>query len=602
MESGILKKDTGRVSRGGDGMLKVGSLLDGKYKILNEIGRGGMSVVYLALNERANKTWAVKEVRKDAGSDSEIVSQGLAAETEMLKKLDHPNLPSIVDVIDQDDSIIIVMDYIEGKSLQDLIEAGGPREPEKVICWAKQLCDVLGYLHSRQPPIIYRDMKPANIMLRPDGTVVLIDFGTAREYKTARSEDTALLGTRGYAAPEQFGGRGQTDARTDIYNLGATMYHLVTGYSPADTDFVIHPVGRLVPQLSGSGLEKVIAGCCRPSPAERFQNAAELMYALEHVHDQDQEAIRVRNRKWHLFAGFSGLAAVMLTAGLAFRMLYSNSRGNIYEGILSDAAAKATLTEQVREYRSAIEIDPARPDAWTDMIQCIQDRDHEKLTSQEVDEIRDCIKNGASVSNLDMLRKRSRKAYAEFNYDLGVILFFSSDNGRSGAAQYLGEAVSNRDRLSPSQGRVAGLMYTLAKVDRSKNKNSYDWAGGKGYRDYWNTLNSLLNGRESTLEELEKECGGEGYPLAVCNEVGTAVYQQLSRFKGQGVTRQEMESALTLAADYVEKTFYTGGHNGGVMLKEDLDENMKKRASEAMRIIEEAKKNVVKSFGGDERT
>ena len=123
-------------------MLEVGSLLDGKYKILNEIGHGGMSVVYLALNERANKTWAVKEVRKDGGNDSAVVSQNLVAETEMLKKLDHPNLPSIIDVIDKDDSFIIVMDYIEGNSLQHLLDSHGRQNPDKVVEWAKQLQDM----------------------------------------------------------------------------------------------------------------------------------------------------------------------------------------------------------------------------------------------------------------------------------------------------------------------------------------------------------------------------------------------------------------------------------------------------------------------------
>ena len=111
-------------------MLQIGSVLDGKYKILQEIGHGGMSVVYLALNERANKTWAVKEVRKDGGNDKSVVSQGLVAETEMLKKLSHPNLPSIIDVIDKDDSFIIVMDYIEGGSLQKRLEKMGPRASE----------------------------------------------------------------------------------------------------------------------------------------------------------------------------------------------------------------------------------------------------------------------------------------------------------------------------------------------------------------------------------------------------------------------------------------------------------------------------------------
>ena len=244
-------------------MLETGFLLDGKYKILNVIGQGGMSVVYLAINERANKTWAVKEVRKD-GVNSGILRQGLIAETEMLKKLDHPNLPSVVDVIDQEDSFIIVMDYIEGKTLLDVLEEKGRQPADTVTGWAMQLCDVLAYLHSRRPPVIYRDMKPANIMLRPNGQLALIDFGTAREYKYSGDEDTAWLGTRGYAAPEQFGALGQTDERTDIFNLGATLFHLITGQSPAQSHFEFRPLGSILPELQGSGLEKVVEKCCRP--------------------------------------------------------------------------------------------------------------------------------------------------------------------------------------------------------------------------------------------------------------------------------------------------------------------------------------------------
>ena len=152
-------------------MLEIGSLVDGKYKILSEIGHGGMSVVYMAINEKANKTWAIKEVRKDGVLDFEAVKQGLIVETDMLKKLKHPNLPSIVDVIEDDRTFLIVMDYIEGNSLSRALVEYGAQPQEYVIEWAKQLCDVLGYLHSREPAIIYRDMKPANIMLKPDGNL-----------------------------------------------------------------------------------------------------------------------------------------------------------------------------------------------------------------------------------------------------------------------------------------------------------------------------------------------------------------------------------------------------------------------------------------------
>ncbi len=251
-------------------MLQIGSLLDNKYKILKEIGRGGMSVVYLAINERANKTWAVKEVRKSGVVDFEAVRQGLVVETDMLKKLRHPNLPSIIDVLYLEDSFVIVMDYIEGCSLQKILKTQGVQSEEKVIGWARQLCDVLGYLHGQNPPIIYRDMKPSNVMLKPDGNVMLIDFGTAREYKNrVLFEDTACLGTRGYAAPEQFGGRGQTDARTDIYCLGAALYHLLTGHSPAEPPYEIKPLSCWAAGYEGSGLEKLILKCTKQDPRER---------------------------------------------------------------------------------------------------------------------------------------------------------------------------------------------------------------------------------------------------------------------------------------------------------------------------------------------
>ena len=215
-------------------MLEIGSIVDGKYKILNKIGQGGMSVVYLAMNERANKQWAIKQVRKDGVKDFEVVKQGLIVEIDMLKRLSHPNLPSIIDVIDRKDNFLIVMDYIQGNSLKNRLDEFGAQPQELVIEWAKQLSDVLGYLHTRKPAIIYRDMKPSNIMLKPDGKLTLIDFGTAREYKEKNLADTTCLGTIGYAAPEQFGGKGQTDGRTDIYCLGATLYHLVTGMNPSE--------------------------------------------------------------------------------------------------------------------------------------------------------------------------------------------------------------------------------------------------------------------------------------------------------------------------------------------------------------------------------
>lgn len=337
-------------------MLEIGSLVDGKYKILNKVGQGGMSVVYLAMNEKANKQWAVKEVRKDGIKDFEVVKQGLIVETDILKKLNHPNLPSIIDVIDNDESFIIIMDYIQGNSLNKALEEYGAQPQENVIEWAKQLCDVLGYLHTRTPAIIYRDMKPANVMLKPDGNVTLIDFGTAREFKEKNLADTTCLGTVGYAAPEQFGGMGQTDARTDIYCLGATLYHLVTGMNPCEPPYEIKPIREINPALSG-GLERIILKCTQRDPNDRYQSAAELMYALEHYEEIDDIYRKKQKKKLGWF--ITSAVLTILSAAVSVWGYFSaeGKRGENYDYIL----ANATVSE---DYYEAMVTDPSRVEAY----------------------------------------------------------------------------------------------------------------------------------------------------------------------------------------------------------------------------------------------
>lgn len=337
-------------------MLEIGSLVDGKYKILNKVGQGGMSVVYLAMNEKANKQWAVKEVRKDGIRDFEVVKQGLVAETDILKKLNHPNLPSIIDVIDTEESFIIIMDYIQGNSLNKALEEYGAQPQENVIAWAKQLTDVLGYLHSRTPAIIYRDMKPANVMLKPDGNVTLIDFGTAREYKEKNLADTTCLGTVGYAAPEQFGGMGQTDARTDIYCLGATLYHLVTGMNPCEPPYEIKPIREINPSLS-AGLERIILKCTQRDPNDRYQSAAELMFDLEHYKEDDDDFKKKQKRKLTLFLTTVFLSVVCAATSVWGYLSAEQKKGEDYDRLLVEA-------DEYTDYYNAILTDPTRTEAY----------------------------------------------------------------------------------------------------------------------------------------------------------------------------------------------------------------------------------------------
>ena len=210
--------------------LKRGDVIKNRYEVLRLIGEGGMSRVFLAADLKLqNKQWAIKEVDRRAKDPvGRPIEQSLSNEAELLSKLDHPNIVSINDIEKTKNYIYVVMDHVEGQSLDKVVRENGPQNEEDVKNWMVQICDAPDYLHSQKPPIIYRDMKPSNIMLRPDGNVKLIDLGVAREYKDEAKKDTIAFGTEGYAAPEQYG-RDQTDPRTDVYGLGTTMWRLLGG-------------------------------------------------------------------------------------------------------------------------------------------------------------------------------------------------------------------------------------------------------------------------------------------------------------------------------------------------------------------------------------
>ena len=253
-------------------------LFDEKYKIIKTIGSGGMGTVYLAENVKLGTKWAVKAIPKKENANFDLL-----AEPNILKKLNHPALPRIVDIEQDEKNLYIIEDFIEGTPLDKQLQTRKSFDEATVIEWAKQLCNILYYLHSQKPnPIIYRDMKPSNIIVSADNTVKVIDFGIAREFKKDSGSDTSYMGTRGYAAPEQYG-TSQTDARTDIYSLGVTMYHLLTGKSPNEPPYEFKPL-RMVDKSFSEGIEFIVNKCVQNNPANRYQNTTELLHDLNNIH------------------------------------------------------------------------------------------------------------------------------------------------------------------------------------------------------------------------------------------------------------------------------------------------------------------------------
>lgn len=323
-------------------MAKIGNeIIDSKYEILKLLNTGGMnSAIYLALDKKLNRQWAIKKVRK---SSSQTTSM-LMAEASIMKNLDHPMLPRIVGIEEDLKFFYIIMDFVQGENLKTVVTSSGPQAQDTVVSWGVKLCDVLTYLHGKG--IVYRDMKPANIMLSPDGNIKLIDFGIAREYKENASEDTTALGTEGYAAPEQYEGKGQTDARTDVYGMGITLFQLLTGVNPSSYQENIFSIRLQNPNLS-SGLDKIILKCTNKDPKKRYQSTEELKKALLNYRKFDDKFLKKQKKVIKKFFTLLGLSTLcFVIAGGSFIASYFQ-KNNRYSALLSGVPSKANIIKAI---------------------------------------------------------------------------------------------------------------------------------------------------------------------------------------------------------------------------------------------------------------
>ncbi len=271
---------TGAGSR--TGLLIPSHLLKGRYRILVQVGRGGFGAVYQAEDRQlGNRLVAIKEMSQ-YGLASQELRQAIDAfqhEAIMLAGLRHPNLPRIYDQFAEAGRQYLVMDFIEGQTLEAYVgQRGGFLPANEVLQIGLQLCNVLEYLHTRQPPIIFRDLKPENVMVAPDGQLSLIDFGIARHFKPGQSRDTIAFGSPGYAAPEQYG-KAQTTPRSDLFSLGAMLHHLLSGIDPSNTPFRFAPLQLASP----AGLEALIGQMVEIDEYKRPESAETVKQELQRL-------------------------------------------------------------------------------------------------------------------------------------------------------------------------------------------------------------------------------------------------------------------------------------------------------------------------------
>lgn len=525
-------------------MAQTGSVIDNKYEILKQIGKGGMSTVYLAMDKRLNKQWAVKEINKAANDkNNEVVVQSLLAEANLMKRLDHPSLPRIVDIIDNGRTIYVIMDYIEGESLDKILNTNGPQPQALVVEWAKQLCNVLSYLHNQKPPIIYRDMKPANIMLKPEGNLKLIDFGIAREYKQNNMTDTVSLGTRGYAAPEQFGGMGQTDVRTDIYCLGVTLYHLLTGQNPAEPPYELYPIRQWNPSLS-SGLEYIVQKCTQLNPDDRYQNCDELMYALEHYDEMDENYRKKEKKKLTGFITVTAFSLVMFIAGIVFMFLSISENNRDYDSKINISTA-TDYNSKIEIYKEAINLYPYRTEAYIKMLEAYSDNN--KFSDKESNEF-------MKYYNKSFAEKSSKfditsEGYATLNFKLGVLYLYlyeiDNDNisfkVRTMKASTFFENVVNNSSEDYEDYKLAVSYYTICNFYKNYVSNSMNTT-----EPNYNVYTALLNSLSQALLTLDEyEYNNSPYiKLTVYEAMVDLLYSQRKGLASTGIEYSDVEYLL----------------------------------------------------------
>ena len=265
------------------------TILRERYQLTNKVGQGGMGSVYRAEDLRLpGRLCAIKEVKPDPDASPEIQAQAqeqFLKEASILAQLDHPSLPKVSDFFSENGRDYLVMDYVPGDDLNQLLRAnGGPLPEEMVMDWARQIIDALHYLHTQTPPVLHRDIKPANIKLTPAGRIKLVDFGLVKVMAQDDARTITVVQGRGtalYTPLEQYGGDGgHTDARTDIYALGATFYHLLTNFPPPDAKArFLNPTslqspGQLNPKLSPY-VRDAILWAMEMHPEERPKNIEE---------------------------------------------------------------------------------------------------------------------------------------------------------------------------------------------------------------------------------------------------------------------------------------------------------------------------------------
>lgn len=506
--------------------LQVGDkVLNGRYEISRIIHTSGMANVYLVIDSSLGKTWCLKEVIKSEAGREDIERLSLIEEANIMKDLSHSSIPRIVTIEEDGDSIFIVMDYVDGISIKSWLKKKGRIDQDIVVKWMKQVCGVMIYLHNRNKPILYRDMKPDNVMIQSDGNIKVLDFGISIVTENGTTVIEKALGTRGYAAPEQSKRGNVCDLRADIFALGRTMYYMLTGISPSVVKGELKPIRDIDSSLS-LGLEIIIDKCCKPNPDDRYQTVEEVLYALGNIDKLDESYKRAVKKKIKVVGSLLIGSLGLFTLSFIPYGIYRTGVNNRYTEMVNTAMQ----TGRVSDYIDAISIKPKNILPYLGLVDTV--KSDGVFSVEEEEEI-------LSVINVNLSDLKNKKEYGQFAFNMGKLYWFyyGGTDGKVVSTKWFKEAMNNDFNTKESK-----MFYEMGMFEKTVSMAKVESSDKGIYKDYWYNLLSAKELDNSEIVELQ-----------LLNSIADTIIGYRKDLNKDGVSDKDIKNEVSKIKAYIDK-------------------------------------------------
>lgn len=506
-------------------------ILDNKYEVLKCIHNKGMANVYMVRDTTLGGVWCMKEIVKSEAGKNNIEYIGILNEANVLRRLNHPSIPRIALIDEDEDSLLIIEDWVDGNTLQKFIEAKTRVRQDMAVAWMKQICNIMLYLHSetsRKKPVFYRDMKPENIIIQSDGNIKLLDFGVSIILEEEGQIPKYPAGTKGYAPPEQKKKNLPCDLRSDIYATGMTFYHMLTGLSPVNFErSELRPIQMLAPDVS-KGLIRVVEKCIEENPDDRYQDFTELLYALQNYEELDTEYRRKSVKKVKIVLGLGILGLILSLSSLIPRFVAKSQEDSEYDRLV----AVAEQSGKQEDYEAAINMRPTNLGPYGGYLGTI--RLDGKFSFDEEKKLLGFIN-----PNLAELKKSSD--FPKLAYDIGRLYWLyyegSLDDSKVLSIRWF------EDSINGDYNKESATVYkSIGDFKKNIQVSIKELTDGGLYKKYWSDLQKVR----------EIEGVGELIEIQINTSIAECISAYAYNLRRDGVSYEDVAAELARIKSFVE--------------------------------------------------